>query len=163
MKTTLFLCALVMNAHAQPIQARVTPENLAKLQAMDPMVRLVKPSAGEAKIARPENQSIIKQSTILHDGKNWTLIPKGAVVFLPESMKSRVNGSPEGNLMTWPEFLTANRNWITTNEVTFEQASGKAPIPAERALFWSTQNKIVIAVHQRGPISVRIAAPHTTS
>lgn len=157
MKTTLVLCALAANAlAAPPILNRVTPETLAGLQARDPMVRLVKPVEGEAKIARPQDQSIIKQSTILHDGGNWTLVPNGAVVFLPETMKHRVKPSPAGNLLSWVDFLTANRSWITTVEVSFDQAAGHKPIPPERAAFWAKQDKIVIAVHQRGPISVRL-------
>jgi hypothetical protein len=162
MKTTLFLCAMAANALAsQPVLVRVTPETLAKLQQRDPMIRLVKPAQGEAKVARPENQSIIKQSTILHDGKNWTIVPNGAVVFLPEAMKPRVNSKPVGTLLPWSEFLTKNLSWITTNEVSFDQAAGNEELPAERTAFWAKQDKIVIAVHQRGPISVRIANSST--
>jgi hypothetical protein len=79
-------------------------------------------------------------------------------------MKSRVSEPPAGNLMTWPEFLASNISWITTTEVSFAQAAGKKPLPAEHTRFWTKQNKIVIAVHQRGPISVRITetAPELT-
>lgn len=158
MKTALILCAMAANVLAsQPILVRVTPETLAMLQQKDPMVRLVKPALGEAKVARPANQSIIKQSTILHDGKNWTLVPNGAVVFLPEAMRLRVNAKPVGTLLPWSEFLTNNPSWITTTEVTIEQAAGNDELPAERTASWAKQDKIVIAVHQRGPISVRVA------
>lgn len=158
MKNTLLLCALATHAlGSQPILVRVTPETLAKLQARDPMIRLVKPAQNEAKVARPLNQSIIKQSTILHDGKNWTLVPNGAVVFLPEALKSRVNVRPVGTLLPWSEFLTNNPSWVTTTEVSFDQAAGNESIPAERTAFWAKQDKIVIAVHQTGPISVRVA------
>jgi len=163
MKNTLLLCALATHAlGSQPVLVRVTPETLAKLQARDPMIRLVKPAQNEAKVARPLNQSIIKQSTILHDGKNWTLVPNGAVVFLPEALKSRVNVRPVGTLLPWSEFLTKNPSWITTTEVSFDQAAGNETLPAERTEFWAKQDKIVVAVHQTGPISVRVAAASPT-
>jgi hypothetical protein len=158
MKTALFLCVLASHAFAiEPILVRVTPETLANLQARDPMIRLVKPAKGEAKVVRPENQSIIKQSTILHDGQNWTIVPKGAVIFIPTEQKSRVNVKPVGTLLPWNEFFTMNRSWITTNEVSFDQAAGNEALPAERTAFFAKQDKIVVAVHQTGPISVRVA------
>lgn len=158
MKTALFLCALAANALAgQPVLVRVTAETLANLQKRDPMIRLEKPADDTAKVARPLNQSIIKESTILHDGKNWTLVPNGAVVFLPEPVKSRVNARPVGTLLPWAEFFAKNRSWLTTTDVNFDQAAGNEPLPAERAAFWAKQDKIVVAVHQNGPISVRVA------
>ena len=36
-------------------------------------------------------------------------------------------------------------------------AAGTEPLPAERAGFWAKQDKVVIAVHQNGPISVQVA------
>jgi len=159
MKATLLYCVLAANAFAAtPVLVRVTPETLVSLQAKDPMIRLIKPAAtDEVKVSRPVNQSIIKDSTILHDGRNWTLVPNGAVVFLPEALKSRVNAKPVGNLLQWSDFLTRNRAWISTNEVTFDQAAGSEEIPAANAESWAKQGKLVIAVHQRGPISVRVS------
>jgi hypothetical protein len=163
MKTTLtLLAALATSALAgQPVLVRITPEALTKLQQGTPMTRLEKPAA-TTQVARPTEQSIIKQSMILHDGKNWTLVPKGAVVFLPEAMKSRVDAKPVGRLLPFAEFLTNNRSWITTNEVSFDQAAGTEPLPAERAAFWSKQDKVVIAVHQSGPISVTVGKADPT-
>ncbi len=159
MKTALILCALATSAFAgPPVLVRITPEALAKLQQGNPMARLKTPAQGEAKVTTPENQSILKQSMILHDGKNWTIVPNGSVVYLPEALKSRVNVKPVGKLLTFIDFITLNRNWITTNEVSFDQAAGNDALPAASVAFWSKQDKIVIAVHQSGPISVRIAA-----
>lgn len=140
---------------AQPLVPRITPDALGRLQQADPMIRLQKPTEGEAKVERPDNQSIIAQSTVLHDGSRWTIVPNGAVVFIPEQMKSRVGATPSGELLAWSDFLALNRAWISTCEVSFEQASGKEPLAAERTEFWAKQDKVVIAVHQRGPISFR--------
>ncbi len=158
MKYTLLLCALAIHSHAaQPVLVRVTAKTLADLQARDPMIRLVTPAEGEAKVVRPVNPSLIGQSTILHDGKNWTLVPNGALVFLPEALKSKVNAKPVGTLLPWAEFLTKNSAWITASEVTFDEAAGSKEIPSARSSQWAKQDKAVVAVHQAGPISVRVS------
>jgi len=154
MKTTLIYGVLACHAlAAQPLVPRITPDALGRLQQADPMIRLHKPAEGEAKVERPDKQSIIGQSTVLHDGSRWTIVPNGSVVFIPERMKSRVGATPSGELISWQDFLTHNRGWISTCEVSFDQASGKEPLPAERSAFWAKQDKIIVAVHQRGPIS----------
>jgi hypothetical protein len=156
MKAILMYCALVASSlAAQPLIPRITPEELAKLQQADPMVRLQKPAEGEAKVGRPAEQSLIGQSTILSDGNRWTLVPKGAVLHLPERHKNRVEGEPAGQLVPWLEFLSVNRIWLDTCEVSFDQAAGKSALPVASTEHWPKQDKIIIAVHQRGPISVR--------
>jgi hypothetical protein len=163
MKTILILCALTSAAFAtKPILVRVTPEELAVRQQAKPLAKLQEPAKDQAKIVQPNEQSIVKQSAILHDGVNWTLVPKSAVIFLPTALKSRVDVKPVGTLLSWVDFLAKNRSWITTNEVSFDQAAGFVPLAAERVAFWAKQDKIVIATHQLGPISVRIAAANQT-
>lgn len=157
MKATILLCALVANGLcATPILKRVTPEAMISLRAHDPMCRLVKPAEGETKVLRPANQSILKNSTILHDGRNWTLVPINAVVHVPQNLQSRVNAEPTGGLVSWREFLSSNHAWLSTCEMDFDQAAGKASLPENTASNWSKQRKIVVAVHQNGPISTRL-------
>ncbi|MES2661212.1 MAG: hypothetical protein V4689_21510 [Verrucomicrobiota bacterium] len=163
MKTSLLILALASGAFAgPPVLARITPAALAKIQQGNPITDLPQTPESAPQVARPAEQSIIKQSMILHDGKNWTLVPKGAVIFLPEAMKSRVDAKPVGTLLSWADFLTKNVSWITTNEVSFEQAAGNQALPADRVTFWAKQDKIVVAVHQNGPISVNIAKESLT-
>lgn len=163
MKALLISGVLAGHALAgQPLVARITPDALAKLQQADPMVRLQKPAEGEAKVGRPADESIIAQSTILSDGSNWTIVPNGAVLFVPEKLKSRISTQPSGGLLAWSDFLIRSRGWITTCEVSIDQATGKQPLPAERTDFWAKQDKIVVAVHQRGPISFRSAPTSNT-
>lgn len=162
MKTTLMLFALAAGLQArQPILPRITPGELARLQQADPMVRLQKPAEGQPEVGRPDQQSIIGQSTILTDGTRWTLVPNGAVLHIPAKMQSRVNQEPAGELVPWIEFLGANIAWLDTCEVSIDQAAGKTELPAERAERWQKQDKIVVAVHQRGPISFHTAKPKT--
>ena len=163
MKTIILLCSLTSAALAgSPVLVKITPEALLKLQQSSPLSRLDQPAKSAATVTRPTEQSIIKQSAILHDGKHWTLVPKGAVVFIPTALKNRVNIKPVGTLLAWADFLVKNRSWITTTDISFEQAAGSEPLPAERAAFWAKQDKVVVAVHQNGPISVRVAPENQT-
>lgn len=158
MKTSLILWALASCAFATtPILERATPEALIKLRQIDPMSSMEKPAEDVISASRQQSQSLIEQSTILCFGGHWTFVPPKAVIHLPAALKARVNTAPSGSLLPWVEFLTKNPNWITTNEVTFDQAAGNEPIPAERMAFLTKQDKVVVAVHQTGPISVHMA------
>lgn len=158
MKSTVILWALAVPVFAaQPVLVRVTPETLKRLQERDPMIRLEQPAAGEAKVIRPADTSLLQESTILHDGKNWTLVPNGAVIHLPDALKAKVNAKPVGTLLPWNEFFRRNPTWLVSHEVTFEQAAGTEPLPAEVAEACSRQDKIVVAVRESGPISVKIS------
>jgi hypothetical protein len=157
MRSALLLCVLANSAFAAiPILPRITPAELTRLQRQSPMTGVQSLAKNQANVRPAEEQSLIKQSAILHDGTNWTLVPKGAVIFLPETMKSRVDVKPAGTLLGWAAFLAKNQAWITTTDVSFEQASGKKPLLPERVAFWTKQQKVVIATHQNGPISVHI-------
>ncbi|HEX7262028.1 MAG TPA: hypothetical protein VF258_09450, partial [Luteolibacter sp.] len=114
-------------------------------------------------VSRPADQSIIKQSVILHLGTDWTLIPHGAVIFVPEPMKNRIGDKPSGTLLAFNDFLIKNRAWITTVEISIDQATGTKPLSVKQAEFWPKQDKVVIAVHQNGPISMRVSKPAQTS
>jgi hypothetical protein len=83
-------------------------------------------------------------------------VPVGAVVHVPENLKSRVNAEAKGGLVSWMDFLTANHAWISTCEMDFDQAAGNASLAENTASNWSKQKKIVVAVHQHGPISTRL-------
>ena len=137
---------------------------MAERQAGSPFDDLKKQQQAaekEAQVTRPEGQSLIKQSEILHDGTHWTLVPKGAVLHVPAQMGPRVGTKPIGTLLPWSDFLIANRAWIQTEEVTFDQAAGKVPLQDARKEFWLNQTKVIVAVHLGGPISVKITEPAT--
>lgn len=164
MKTALMLCALTTGTFAaQPILPRISPQELAERQRAKPMAALQTPAKAGGAVTHPADQSIIKQSAILHYGTDWTLIPQGAVIFVPEPMKNRLGDKPAGTLIAFTDFLIKNRAWITTVEVSIDQATGNKPLPVKQAEFWSKQNKIVIAVHQNGPISMRAPKPAQTT
>ncbi|MEX1114978.1 MAG: hypothetical protein WEB53_06995 [Akkermansiaceae bacterium] len=156
MRTALIICALANSAFAgTPDFPSINPQSLTKLQQGNPIAHLETPAEGTA-INRQMGLSIIKQSMILNDGENWTLVPKDAVIFIPETLAGRANLKPVGRLLAWADFLTQNQGWITTRDVSFDQAVGNESVPSEHLKFWAKQDKIVIAVHQNKPISVRL-------
>lgn len=154
MKTTLLFLALASSAIAsQPVLVRITPDTLARIKAREPMVRVVD-SASNSTAVQP---SPFKDSTILHDGKNWTLVPNGSLVNLPDAMKCRVNLKPVGTLLTWSEFQKKNSTWIDASEVGFDLAVGNAELSADSTKAWAKTDKIVVTVHQNEPAVVRVA------
>jgi hypothetical protein len=114
---------------------------------------------GEKSIVRPREESILAQSTILSDGTNWTLVPKGAVLHRPAAQKAKVDAKPLGTLLPWADFLSRNFAWLGTCDLNLDQAAGNQPLAAGLADNWSKLGKVVVAVHLAGPISVRPAAP----
>lgn len=153
MKLTLLLIAFASPLIAAP---SLSPEALAEIKRISPVSQLPQPEAGDNKPSTPvPPPSLLNESVILNDGKHWTLLPKGAVIHIPKIMHERVSAKPVGTLLEWDAFLNQNRGWISTCEVTFDQARGTVPLDAQQIEFWKTQDKIMVAVHSGGPISVR--------
>lgn len=157
MKTTIISIALAGLVCAQPaVTEPITVEALQQKQTGgSALANLDQVSADAQPAPRATSQSIISQSEILHDGTNWTLVPRGAVLFVPAKKADNVGARPVGNLLQFSDFLAKNPAWVSTHETSFQQASGKDPISSEKTEFWAKQDKVIIAVHQGGPISVR--------
>jgi hypothetical protein len=105
-------------------------------------------------------------SIVLHDGCNWTLVPHGALLHIPESLQSRVSGRPLGNLISWQEFLHQNRRWLGAERVTLRQADGKQEIDPRRLDYLNKQPKLIVATYEDRPIAMAPAAidgPQTVS
>lgn len=98
--------------------------------------------------------SIIAQSTIITDGTNWTILPKGAVLHTPVALQSKVSKTPVGKLLPWAEFLVKNRAWVGTQEVDMDLAAGTKPVPEAWTENWKKQNMMIVAVYESGPISI---------
>lgn len=154
MKAVLCLLPLALQLNAaQPVLVRVTPETLAKIQAKDPSIRLV--TDGNA--AKQETRPVIKECSILHDGRNWTMVPNGALVHVPASKRDRLNAKPVGHLLKWSDFLARNSDWVSGSEVSFDQAVGNTEFAANAAMAGAAKNKIIVAVYGDGPVSVKKA------
>lgn len=106
-------------------------------------------------------QSSSSQSVILTDGSNWTLVPRGSVLFLPEEQQEKIGKRPVGNLLPWKKFASLNKSWITAEEVTLRQAEGLHEIDPRRTSYWAKQDKIMVAVYLDAPITVTGPANQT--
>ena len=106
-------------------------------------------------------QESSSQSIILTDGSNWTLVPRGAVLFLPQEQQEKIGKRPIGNLLPWKKFASLNKSWITAEEVTLRQAEGIHEIDPRRTSYWTKQDKIMVAVYLDAPITVTGPANQT--
>lgn len=108
--------------------------------------------AMDSKAYKPE--SIIARSEAIHRGGVATLIPKRAVLHLPEGLRGAI-GLPSGvRLVSWAEFYRSNRNWIRTIEVTRDQAEGFVQMSEEAVESFKESRHLIVATYQTGPISV---------
>lgn len=156
MKATILWIALAATSFAEPliVVAPTTALEITEKQQSGSLSNLSQTVKSKAPVPRAASQSIIAQSEILHDGEHWTLVPKGAVLFVPQKKALYVGARPVGTLLQWRDFLAKNPAWISTHETSYAQASGDSPLPEETVEYWAKQDRVVVAVHQGGPISV---------
>lgn len=130
--------------------------SLRMAQQKDP-IRDTGPAIGkheEDPAVKNSGRDLIKDSTILCYRGFLTLVPKRAVLHLPEKLKDRFEIQPNIQVQPWPEFYQANRGWIRTIEVTREQAMGEVAMPEEVVEAFKTSTSAVVATFKGGPISV---------
>lgn len=143
-----------------PMRDAATHDQLAKslrmAQQNDP-IRETGPAIGkheEDPASRNSSRDLIKDSTILCYRGFLTLVPKRAVLHLPEKLKDRFEIQPNIKVQPWPEFYQANRGWIRTIEVTREQAMGEEAMSEEVVESFKTSTSAIVATFKGGPISV---------
>ncbi|MBT8044894.1 MAG: hypothetical protein KJO79_08080 [Verrucomicrobiae bacterium] len=107
----------------------------------------------------PAAYNIYKDSIILQQGKFHTLLPKNAIIFLPDSLQEKITRKADGVFLPWPQFYLKNRSWIFTYQVNLKQATGSTPIKKSVREQFAKINRAVIALHQNNPISVRPTTP----
>jgi len=100
-------------------------------------------------------------STFLESNGLFTIIPKGAVIYVPEKLAAMVVETPsvESKFQAWQEFLVANRGRISTFEITFDQASGKTPVDADKLELARKADTLIVAVCRGGAISCPVPKP----
>ncbi len=99
-------------------------------------------------------RNFVKNSAVLSYRGSLTLVPKRSLLHVPEALASRLAIDEGAKVMTFQDFLLANRAWIRTVEVTREQALGHVELPASVVESFSKSNTIVVATFKQGPISV---------
>lgn len=98
--------------------------------------------------------SIAELSVFISHGERHAILPKGSVIFCPDGFAGRVSNKAAGTPVAWKEFLVANRNWITTHEVTLAQVRGEASISESDRKAFASAGHVVIATLRGNPVTV---------
>ena len=108
--------------------------------------------ADPSKTGRPGD--LIERSDLLcHDGVA-TLVPKRALLAVPERFRARMAMREGSRVVTWEQFLAIHSGWITTVEVTLDEAAGRSLLPDQTARRVAESGDVVVATFLGGPISV---------
>jgi acyl-CoA synthetase (AMP-forming)/AMP-acid ligase II len=153
--------AMLPALQANPvIRDAATHEQLAaqlqKADQSDPLKMLATSgSTGKpAPIPVQQPESLMSRSDVLSFGGNGALVPKRAILHIPEKYKTRLGIESSPRLVSWSEFYSVNRGWITTYEVTRAQASGREPLGEALLSQIGKGSNVIIATFMGGPISV---------
>jgi hypothetical protein len=149
--------ALAQGTPNPRIRDAATHEHLAsayqQARQQDPMARL-KQSTGEDPSIVNLPEDLMANSDILCFGGSATLVPKRAILNMPEKLKERLKFVPGSSITSWAQFYSVNRGWITTVEVSRAQAEGNSALQEETAERIGKSANLVVAVYKGGPISV---------
>lgn len=129
------------------LQMRKAEEEKARM----PVSRAL-PSQDPSTLERPEN--LLSRAQILCSGGALTLVPKRAVLQYPEKYADRLKPVAGAKVLSFPDFYAANRNWITTFEVSRAQAEGREPLAKDAKASMVKSGSLVIATYRGNPISV---------
>ena len=138
----------------------LTHEKLSELakKTGNPIDQLKKVEVKEASTAaKPEKpKSLLEHCHMLHRGEMVTLVPKQAVLHMPDSLRGTiVTTKPEGTkFVIWSDFFSNNRGWIRVREVTRDQAEGKEAFPEEFTASLKDVGQVIVATYQGSPIDV---------
>jgi hypothetical protein len=175
MKTQLKLFWLVAGgglwvtaAPAATMRDAATHEQLAaklrSVQQADPMLKM-EPAKGQDPAKENRVPDLLSQSDFLCFGGRATLVPKRAILHIPENLAERLKMQAGTPIQSWADFFAANRGWITTMEVTRAQSEGREVFDEDTAKRLQDSVQVVVATFQGGPISVlppKVEAPATT-
>ena len=140
-----------------PMRDAVTHEQITGLyreaSQNDPM-RKQAVSKGPDPSTVNQPKSLIGESDMICFNGAVTLVPKRAVLQIPKNLADRLKYQPGAKLLTWIEFYTLNRAWITPVEVSRTQAEGNIPLAGETKKQLAKSGNLIVATFQGGPISV---------
>ena len=126
---------------------------MRKAEQADPMRHLT-PAKGADPTLVNQPQDILATSDIICFNGDATLVPKRAIMSMPNNLKDRMKFLPGSKIMGWADFYAKNRGWITTIEVSRAQAEGNKALDEETSKKISKSTSLIVATYQGGPISV---------
>jgi hypothetical protein len=78
-----------------------------------------------------------------------------SLLHVPEKLKERIGHPKNSVYISFKEFLINNRGWISSVEITVDQASGKKPLSDSLNKMLETSSNIVIATFKGDQISFK--------
>jgi hypothetical protein len=165
MKHHLFILALLvsqLHGQAEPkkpaFRDAATNETLTEkykeVSTKGPM-RKFKEATGEDASVKNKVGNLLENSDFITFNGNTTLVPKNALIQIPEKYKTRINNhKPGSKILSWTDFYSLNRGWISTVEVSLAQAKAEKPISPELLDTLNKKGNLVVAVLKNGPITV---------
>lgn len=121
--------------------------------AQDPMAGMTPCHDPDPALANAP-KDLLGQSDILCFGGMATLVPKRALLGVPGKFKSRTKIEEGARILTWVEFLAKNSAWITTVEVTPDEAAGRELLSQKTLQQVAECGTVVVATFLGGPVSV---------
>lgn len=152
--TTLAL-APVVTFGSEPVEGRAAT---SRAQLID---RVKNQSA--VAVATPEEQrprwDLAQHSEFITFSGDTTLLPKKAVLQVPDKYREFITPSAKGKVVSWPEFAAKYPAFILSVEVTLDQASGKTALDPKVLENAAKSGRIAVAVLNGQPISTFQATP----
>ncbi|MFD0894834.1 hypothetical protein KBB96_04545 [Luteolibacter ambystomatis] len=164
----LTILAITLSAHGEmavkaPMADAVTHEQLT---AISKKANSTPPTAQMKPVQLAEDPSVVNRpgdlfsrSDIFCFNGYASLVPKQAILHIPDNYASRVGLQDGVKFQIWADFYAANRGWITTQEVTRAQAEGREPLSDDVKKALSKCTSVVVATYHTGPISVLAPKP----
>lgn len=131
---------------------RVKREELAEGRVAEPPQFV--PAEAEDPSAKNAPRDLLSRSDIIAFRGKATLVPKRAILHVPEHLTARVGDMEGCRLVTWTDFYRDNSAWIDTHEVSIAMASGDEGISEDSTEAFSERKKLVVATLMKGPVSV---------
>lgn len=152
-RSIMYCSSLALVLPLSDVASAITHEEILALQkssAENQQPKQIKP----AKYKRVADVALTESSDFLTNGKIWTIVPKNSIIVVPPRLQKNVTPLPLGKFVNWKKFLTKNPAWLSTIEVSADISSGAKTIDYERYKMLESRGQVVVAVHNRGPISV---------
>ncbi len=129
-----------------PARDSITDDELAAIKA-EHEVKYDRRFTPTKETALPPRKDLYASSLIVSDGVNHTLLPKQAVIFLPERHRQRIVEEPVGKLVLWPDFQKLNHSWIRPLEVSLDVAKGDKAINEAIRRQFESGFQVVVSVY----------------
>jgi len=138
-----------------PVAKAVTDAELKRRRAAEKFGGFV---AEEEKAHGPKGWDLMDYSEFIGIDGYVTLLPKGAIIHVPERLKANVLPKAVGRYLAWPEFSARYRGLVGVREVTLDESSGKKPLDPKAFEVSKKSGLILVAIHAGSPISVAKSA-----